>query len=45
MYFGFGEHDLMRKLNRPAEAQQYESRHKEIIDQQIANNAKPSTSK
>ena len=37
--------DLMRKLNRPAEAQQYESRHKEIIDQQIANNAKPSTSK
>jgi tetratricopeptide (TPR) repeat protein len=32
--------DLMRKMNRPADAQEFETRHKDIIDQQIAINRK-----
>ena len=37
--------DLMRKLNQPGEVAQYETRHKEIINHQIAIHSKGSQSK
>jgi tetratricopeptide (TPR) repeat protein len=37
--------DLMRKLNRPAEAQQYDERRKKIVDEQIGRGNSPSSAK
>jgi len=35
--------DLMRKLGRPADAQQYDERHKNIVDEQIARGIRSPT--
>jgi hypothetical protein len=37
--------DLLRKLNRPREAQTYDVQRKRIIDQQIGSRATPSATK